>query len=101
MATVFVLFSKPFMMPAGGMAMPGEIMSLDPATAAALIANGIAVASGAPSAPSAPAITRVQFTGKTGSVRIGHSPIFHPGEVAGFPSAIAAALIASGAAVAN
>jgi hypothetical protein len=101
MATVFVEFSKPYIMPAGGMAVPGEIASLDPVTAAALIASGIAVSSGAPSAPSAPVITRVQFTGKVGGVRVGHSPVYNAGEVAGFPAAIAASLIAAGHAVAN
>jgi hypothetical protein len=101
MTTAFVEFSKPYVMPGGGVAVAGEIASLDPVTAAAVIAAGIAVSSSAPSAPSAPVITRVQFTGKAGSVRVGHSPLYNAGEVAGFPAAVAAALIAAGHAVAN
>jgi hypothetical protein len=64
MSTVFVEFSKPFMMPGGGMAGTGEIASLDAVTAATLIANGTAVSSGAPPAYVAPAMARVQFTGR-------------------------------------
>jgi hypothetical protein len=102
MATVFVEFSKPYMMPGGGMAGTGEIASLDPVTAATLIASGIAVSSSAPGAFVAQAMTRIQFTGKTGGVMVNNSPpIFNAGEIGTFPAAISAALIASGAAVAN
>jgi hypothetical protein len=101
MSTVFVEFSKPYMMPGGGMAGTGEIASLDPVTAATLIASGIAVSSGAPPAYVAQAMTRVQFTGKTGSIMVNNSPpIFGPGEIATFPAAVAAA-VASGVAVLN
>jgi hypothetical protein len=99
MSTVFVEAVKPFTMPGGGVLNPGEIASLDPVTAASLIASGIAVSSSAPSAPSAPAMTRVKFTETT---FVNNSPpLFDASEVATFPSAVSAALIASGAAVAN
>jgi hypothetical protein len=102
MSTVFVEFSKPYMMPGGGMAGTGEIASLDPVTAATLIANGIAVSSGAPPAYVAPSMTRIQFTGKAGAIMVGGSPpIFNAGEIATFPAAISAALVAQGLAVLN
>jgi hypothetical protein len=101
MATVFVEFKQNYVMPTGGMAGTGEIASFDPATAATLIAAGIAVSSSAPSAPTPIVLTRVKLTGKFGDLRIGHSPLYNAGEIAGFPAAIAAALIAAGHAVAN
>jgi hypothetical protein len=102
MSTVFVEFSKPYMMPGGGMAGTGEIASLDPVTAATLIANGTVVSSGAPPAYVPPTMTRVQFTGKTGPVMVSNSPpLYNAGEIATFPAAVAAALIASGVAVSN
>jgi hypothetical protein len=102
MSTVFVEFSKPYIAPGGGVMNTGEIASLDPVTAATLIANGTAVSSGAPPAYVAPVMTRVQFTGKTGPVMVNNSPpLFNAGEVATFPAAVAAALIAQGLAVLN
>jgi hypothetical protein len=99
MSTVFVEFSKPYMMPGGGMAGTGEIASLDPATAATLIANGTAVSSSAPSAPTPPATTRVKFTETT--MVANSPPLYNAGEIATFPAAVAAALIAAGLAVSN
>ena len=87
MSTVFVEFLKPYMMPSGGVANTGEIASLDPVTAASVIASGIAVSSSAPSAPTPPAMTRIQFTGKTGAVMVGGSPpLYNAGEIATFPA---------------
>jgi hypothetical protein len=89
-------------MPSGGVLDSGETASLDPVTAASLIAAGIAASSSAPSAPTPPATTRIQFTGKTGPVMVNNSPpLFNAGEIATFPSAVSAALIAQGLAVSN
>jgi hypothetical protein len=99
MSTTFVEFQKPFMMPGGGMAGSGEQVGFDPVTAASLIANGVAVSSSAPVPPTPVAPVRVKFT--TTTMVGGSPPIFNAGEIAGFPPAISAALIAQGLAVSN
>jgi hypothetical protein len=99
MSTVFVEFQKPYMMPGGGMAGTGEIASLDPVTAATLIANGTAVSSSAPSAPTPPALTRVKMT--TTTMVANSPPLYNAGEIATFPAAISTALVAQGLAVLN
>jgi hypothetical protein len=106
MATTFLEFSRSTMMPGGGMANTGENIGFDSVAQATFIASvlasGAAVGGSAPSAPSAPALVRVKFTGLAGAVMVGNSPpLLGPGEIAGFPAAAAAALIASGAAVSN
>jgi len=99
MSTVFVEFTKPFMAPGGGVMNTGEIASLDPVTAAILIANGTAVSSGAPPAYVPPSLTRIKFTATT---MVGNSPpLFNAGEIASFPPAISAAFVAQGLAVLN
>jgi hypothetical protein len=99
MSTVFVEFSKPYMMPGGGVAGTGEIASLDPATAATLIASGIAVSSSAPVPPTPVSPVRVKMTATT--MVGGSPPLYDVGEIASFPPAISAALIAQGLAVSN
>jgi hypothetical protein len=92
---------QPYMMPNGGMLGTGEIAGLDPTNAAnaAAIASGILVSSGAPSAPSAPAVQRVKFVATT---MVDNSPpLYDAGDIAGFPAAVAAQLIAAGLAVSN
>jgi hypothetical protein len=102
MSTVFVEAVRNFMMPGGGQAGTGEIVSLDPATAASRIASGDAVSSGAPGAFVPAPTTRVKMTGARGSIMVnGSPPLYAPGDVATFLSPISAALIASGDAVAN
>lgn len=113
MTATFVEFTKPYMMPGGGVSITGENIGFDPVTAANLIASGVAAAGSAPGAPSAPVITRVKMSV---SITVG-APIYNPGppivfvgvspatyfagDIAGFPAAIAAALIAANLAVAN
>jgi hypothetical protein len=99
MATTFVEFTKPTMMPSGGMAGSGENIGFDAVTAATLIANGTAVSSSAPGAYVPPATTRVKMT--TTTMVGGSPPLFNAGEIATFPAAISAALIAQGLAVSN
>jgi DhnA family fructose-bisphosphate aldolase class Ia len=101
MTTAFFEASKPYVMPNGGVLDTGEIASLDPTNAANMvaIANGIVVSSSAPSAPSAPAMTRIKFTATT--MVANSPPLFDAGDVATFPSAISAQLIAAGLAVSN
>ena len=92
------------------MADSGENIGFDPVTAASFIATGVAVSGSAPSAPAAPATTRVKITAPitvgapiyNAGVFVGVSPAtFFAGDVAGFPAALSAALIASGQAVSN
>jgi hypothetical protein len=99
MSTVFVEFSKPYMMPGGGMAGTGEIASIDSVIAATLIASGIAVSSGAPPAYVAPSLTRVKMT--TTTMVANSPPLYNAGEIGTFPAAISAALVAQGLAVLN
>jgi hypothetical protein len=99
MSTVFVEFSKPFISPQGGVMNTGEIASIDPVTAATLIANGTAVSSGAPGAFVPPATTRIKFT--TTTMVANSPPLYNAGEIATFPAAISAALVAQGLAVLN
>jgi hypothetical protein len=104
MSTAFFEATKPYIMPGGGVLGTGEIAGLDPTNAAnmAAIASGTLVSSGAPPAYVAPVMTRVQFTGKTGPVMVNNSPpLYQAAEIATFPAAVAAALIAQGLAVAN
>jgi hypothetical protein len=70
MSTVFVEAVRNFMMPGGGQAGTGEIVSLDPATAASRIASGDAVSSGAPGAFVPAPTTRVKMTGAHGSIMV-------------------------------
>ena len=77
----------------------GEIAGFDPVTAASLIASGVAVSSSAPTAPTPPAPVLVKFTAAT--MVGGSPPLYDVGEVAGFPPAISAALVAQGLAVLN
>jgi hypothetical protein len=99
MSAVFLEFQKPYMAPGGGVMNTGEIASIDPVTAATLIANGTAVSSGAPPAYVPPSLTRVKFTETT--MVANSPPLYNAGEIATFPAAVSAALIAQGLAVAN
>jgi hypothetical protein len=93
MAT-FVEFTKPYMAPAGGMMGSGEIAGFDPGTAASLIASGVAVSSSAPTVVTPPSPVLVLFHGPA---KVGPT-IYENGEEAGFPAALAAALVAQGSA---
>lgn len=99
MTIAFVEFLRPYTMPGGGVAGPGEQIGFDSVTAANLIAQGVAVSSSAPSAPSPPATTRIQF--KSTMMVNNSPPLYNVGDIATFPAATSAALIASGAAIAN
>jgi hypothetical protein len=100
--STFIETAKPTMMATGGVTSPPEIIGFDPVTAAAQIASGAGASVGSWSGPSAPAVQRVKFTGVNGNVMVNNSPpSYGPGEIAGFPAAVAAALIGSGAAAAN
>jgi hypothetical protein len=94
MSTVFVEFTKPTMAPAGGMMGTGEIAGFDPVTAASLIASGVAVSSSAPAVVTPPTPVLVLFHG---AVKVG-AVLYNNGEEAGFPAALAAALVAQGSA---
>jgi hypothetical protein len=97
--STFVEFTKPYMAPAGGMIGSGEIVGFDPLTAANLIATGVAVSSSAPGVVTPISPVRVKFTATT---MVGNSPpLYDVGEVASFPPAISAALVAQGVAVLN
>jgi hypothetical protein len=74
----------------------GEIAGFDAATAAALIASGVAVSSSAPSASTPPSPVLVRFVGP---VKVG-AAIYENGEEAeaGFPAALANSLVAQGSA---
>ena len=65
MANTFVEFTKPTMMPGGGVAGSGENIGFDAVTAANFIASGVAVAGSAPGAPTPPATQRVKFVATT------------------------------------
>jgi hypothetical protein len=95
--STFVEFSRPFMQPP--LYNAGEQVGFDPVTAANLIASGVAVSSSAPSAPTPPATTSVKFTEPT--MAGGSPPLYNVGEIATFPAAISAALVAQGLAVLN
>jgi len=97
--STFVEFTKPTMMPAGGMAGSGENIGFDPVTAANFIANGTAVAGSAPGAPTPPATQRVKFVATT--MVGGSPPIYDAGEIATFLAPVSAALIAQGLAITN
>jgi hypothetical protein len=97
--STFVEFSKPTMMPGGGVANTGEIIGFDPVTAASLIASGVAVSSSAPVPPTPVAPVRVKFTETT--MVANSPPLYGVGEIATFPAAISAQLIAAGLAVSN
>jgi hypothetical protein len=101
MSTGFYEATKPYMMPNGGVLDTGEIASLDPANAAnqTAISNGTVVSSGAPPAFVSPAMTRIKFVATT--MVQGSPPLFNAGEIATFPAAISAQLIAAGLAVSN
>jgi hypothetical protein len=87
------------MMPGGGVAGSGENIGFDPTTAANFIANGTAVAASAPGVPTPPATTRIKFVATT--MVQGSPPLFNAGEIATFPAAIFAALVAQGLAILN
>jgi hypothetical protein len=95
MAT-FVEFVKPAA-PLGIWYGAGEIVGFDATTAATLIASGVAASSSAPGTITPPSLTRVKFVGPA---QVGPT-IYENQEVAGFPAATAAALIAQGSAVSN
>jgi hypothetical protein len=101
MTTAFFEASKPYVMPSGGVLDTGEIASLDPTNAANMvaIANGTVVASSAPPAYVAPSLTRVKFVATT--MVANSPPLYNAGDVATFPAAVSAALIAQGLAVSN
>lgn len=102
MTATFVETAKPTMMLTGGTTSPPEVIGTDPVTAAAWIASGAGGSVGSWSGPSAPTLTRVQFTGAKGPIMVNNRPpMYAPGEIAGFDAVTAAALIASGAAVSN
>ena len=110
MTATFVEFTNPTMMPGGGVADTGENIGFAPDVAANFIASGVAVSGSAPSPPSPPATTRVKMTAPitvgapiyNAGVLVGVSPAtFFAGDVAGFPAALASALIAAGQAVSN
>jgi hypothetical protein len=88
MAT-FVEFTKP--------SVPyfvGEIVGFDPVTAASLITSGVAVSSSAPTVVTPPSPVLVRFAG---AAHLG-AVIYQNQEVAAFPAAVAAALVAQGSA---
>jgi hypothetical protein len=72
----------------------GEIAGFDAVTAASLIASGVAVSSSAPTGVTPPAPVLVLFHG---TVKVG-AVLYNNGEEAGFPAALAAALVAQGSA---
>jgi hypothetical protein len=87
------------MMPGGGMAGSGENIGFDPVTAANFIASGVAVSGSAPGAPTPPATQRVKFVATT---MVNNSPpLYDAGDIATFPAAVSAALVAQGLAVLN
>jgi hypothetical protein len=97
--STFVEFTKPTMMPGGGMAGTGENIGFDPVTAANFIASGAAAAGSAPGVPSPPATQRVKFVATT--MVNGSPPLYDAGDIATFLAATSAALIAAGLAVSN
>jgi hypothetical protein len=102
MANTFVEFTKPTMMPGGGVAATGENVGFDAVTAGNFIAQGVAASGSAPGAFVPLPTQRVKFTGLTGSVMVnGVPPLFNPGEIATFLAPISAQLIAAGLAVSN
>jgi hypothetical protein len=111
MTATFVEFTKPTMMPGGGLADTGENIGFDPVTAANLIASGVAASGSAPGAYVLPALTRVKIVAPfipvgapiySAGVFVGVSPAtFFAGDITGLSTAIAAALIAAGLAVSN
>jgi hypothetical protein len=98
--STFIETAKPTMMATGGVTSPPEIIGFDPVTAAAQIASGAGASVGSWSGPSAPATQRVKIVGTQVMVG-GVPPIYGNGEVATFPAAISAQLIAAGLAVSN
>ncbi len=97
--TTFVEFTKPTMMPAGGMAGSGENIGFDPVTAASLIASGVAVSGSAPGAFVPLPTQRVKFVATT--MVNNEPPLYNAGDIAGFLAPISAQLIAAGLAVTN
>jgi hypothetical protein len=86
-------------MPGGGVAGAGENVGFDATTAANFIASGAAAAGSAPGAPSPPATQRVKFVATT--IVNNSPPLFDAGDIATFPAAVSANLIAAGLAVSN
>jgi hypothetical protein len=72
----------------------GEVAGFDAVTAATLIASGVAVSSSAPAVVTPPTPVLVLFHG---AVKVG-AVLYNNGEEAGFPAALAAALVAQGSA---
>lgn len=99
MTLAFYEATKPYMMPNGGMMDTGEITSLDPVNPAnaVAIASGVLVSSGAPSAPSAAAVQRVQMKA---AVTV-NGVLYNVNEIATFAAATSAQLIAANQAVTN
>jgi hypothetical protein len=97
--STFVEFTKPYMMPGGGVAGSGENIGFDAVTAANFIASGVAAAGSAPGAPTPPATTRVKFVSTT--MVNGSPPLYDVGDIATFLAPISTQLIAQGLAVSN
>jgi hypothetical protein len=93
--TSYMELTKNYMMPTGGTVGPGEIVGADPVA----IASGAGVPSGPPAAYVPPAVQRVKLT-ETQIVN-NSPPLYDAGEIATFPAAVSAALIAAGLAIAN
>jgi hypothetical protein len=101
MSTAFYEATKPYVMPNGGVLNTGEIASLDPANAVnqTAISNGTLVSSSAPVPPTPASPVRVKLVA---TAMVNNSPpLFNAGEIATFPAAVSAALIAAGLAVSN
>jgi hypothetical protein len=101
MSLSFYEATRPYMMPNGGVLGPGEIAGFDPTNPAnaVAIANGTLVSSSAPVPPTPVSPVRVQF--KATTMVGGVPPLYDVGDIAGFPPAVSAALIAAGLAVSN
>jgi hypothetical protein len=103
MSTTFLEFSRPIMMPGGGMAGSGENIGFDSVAQAAFIstalASGAAVGGSAPGAFVPLPTTRVEFIATT---MVNNSPpLYDAGDIATFLAPISAQLIAAGLAVSN
>jgi hypothetical protein len=102
MSTTFLEFSRPTMLPGGGMAGSGESIGFDSVAQAAFISTALASGAVVGSAPGAFVplpTTRVLFVATT--MAIGSPPLYDAGEIATFLAPISAQLIAQGLAVSN
>jgi hypothetical protein len=103
MTTTFLEFSRPIMMPGGGMANSGESIGFDSVAQATFIstalASGAAFVGSAPSAFTPLPTTSVKFVATT--MVENSPPLYDAGEIGTFLAPVSAALIASGLAISN